>query len=94
MTLNPCAPTGVHVLRSDEVLALPVRHSGHSAYEGASIADLTEAMGITAAEPLCGFLLEADLIGRRSAGYRRRSARSPFAALQEPDVVDALGRFY
>lgn len=61
-------------------------------YEGASIADLTAAMGITPQSLYAAFSSKADLYREALAWYQAHIGSSTAEALEEPDVVAALTR--
>ena len=61
-------------------------------YEGASIADLTAAMGITPQSLYAAFTSKADLYREALAWYQARIGAPAAAALQEADAVAALSR--
>lgn len=62
-------------------------------YEGASIADLTQAMRITPQSLYAAFKSKADLYRETLDWYRSEVGTSFRRALEEPDVVSALQRF-
>ncbi|WP_420908395.1 TetR/AcrR family transcriptional regulator [Aureimonas altamirensis] len=61
-------------------------------YEGASITDLTAAMGITPQSLYAAFTSKADLYREALAWYQAHIGASTARALQEADVVMALAR--
>lgn len=61
-------------------------------YEGASIADLTKAMGITPQSLYAAFSSKADLYREALGWYQSKIGRFSTAALEEPDVSIALER--
>ncbi|OJU84937.1 MAG: TetR family transcriptional regulator [Shinella sp. 65-6] len=61
-------------------------------YEGASIADLTAAMGITPQSLYAAFTSKADLYREALAWYQANIGASTARALEESDVVKALAR--
>lgn len=61
-------------------------------YEGASIADLTAAMGITPQSLYAAFTSKADLYREALAWYQANIGASTARALEESDVVTALAR--
>lgn len=61
-------------------------------YEGASIADLTAAMGITPQSLYAAFVSKADLYREAVAWYQAHVGASTAEVLEEPDAVAALTR--
>ncbi|MGF0540325.1 TetR/AcrR family transcriptional regulator [Agrobacterium sp. ES01] len=61
-------------------------------YEGASIADLTKAMGITPQSLYSAFSSKADLYREALDWYQSRIGAFAIAALEEPEVTTAIER--
>lgn len=61
-------------------------------YEGASIADLTKAMGITPQSLYAAFSSKADLYREALGWYQSNIGGFAIATLEEPDVIIALER--
>jgi AcrR family transcriptional regulator len=59
-------------------------------YEGASIADLTEALGITPQSLYAAFKSKAELYREALAWYQREIGNYAVEALQRPDVFEAI----
>lgn len=76
----------------DEVLAKAAQTFWRLGYEGASIADLTAAMGITPQSLYAAFTSKADLYREALAWYQTHVGASAARALEEPDVAAALAR--
>ncbi|HEY8548481.1 MAG TPA: TetR/AcrR family transcriptional regulator [Vicinamibacterales bacterium] len=77
----------------DEALAKAAETFWRLGYEGASIADLTAAMGITPQSLYAAFSSKADLYREALAWYQARVGMSAGRALaEESDVVNALAR--
>jgi AcrR family transcriptional regulator len=77
----------------DEALADAMETFWRRGYEGASIADLTEAMGITPQSLYAAFGSKAALYREALAEYRRRMGAANVRALtEEPSAVTALDR--
>ncbi|MDH7804483.1 MULTISPECIES: TetR/AcrR family transcriptional regulator [unclassified Rhizobium] len=74
----------------DEVLAKAAETFWRLGYEGASIADLTAAMGITPQSLYAAFTSKADLYREALAWYQAHIGASTARALEESDVVAAL----
>ncbi len=75
-----------------EVLAKAVKTFWRLGYEGASIADLTAAMGISPQSLYAAFSSKADLYREALSWYQARVGASTARALEEKDVVAALSR--
>lgn len=76
----------------DEVLAKATDTFWRLGYEGASIADLTAAMGITPQSLYAAFSSKADLYREALAWYQTHIGASTARALEEGDAVTALVR--
>ncbi|WP_313015329.1 TetR/AcrR family transcriptional regulator [Brevundimonas sp.] len=76
----------------DEALAKAAETFWRLGYEGASIADLTAAMGITPQSLYAAFSSKADLYREALDWYQVHIGASTAAALEEDDVVEALTR--
>lgn len=76
----------------DEALAKAAETFWRQGYEGASIADLTAAMGITPQSLYAAFSSKADLYREALAWYQAHIGASTADALEETDVVVALTR--
>ena len=76
----------------DEVLVKAAETFWRSGYEGASIADLTAAMGITPQSLYAAFTSKADLYCEALAWYLTHIGASTARALEEADVTAALAR--
>lgn len=76
----------------DEVLEKAADTFWRLGYEGASIADLTAAMGITPQSLYAAFTSKSDLYREALAWYQAHIGVSTARALQEKDVVTALAR--
>ncbi|RWR31899.1 TetR/AcrR family transcriptional regulator [Sinirhodobacter populi] len=76
----------------NEVLEKATETFWRLGYEGASIADLTAAMGITPQSLYAAFTSKADLYREALAWYQANIGASTARALEESDVVTALGR--
>lgn len=76
----------------DEALAKAAETFWRLGYEGASIADLTAAMGITPQSLYAAFSSKADLYREALEWYQAHIGASTAAALEEDDVVEALTR--
>lgn len=76
----------------DEALANAAETFWRLGYEGASIADLTAAMGITPQSLYAAFTSKADLYREALEWYQAHIGASTAAALEENDVVVALTR--
>ncbi|KJF71057.1 TetR/AcrR family transcriptional regulator [Agrobacterium arsenijevicii] len=74
----------------DEVLAKAAETFWRLGYEGASIADLTAAMGITPQSLYAAFTSKADLYREALAWYQAHIGASTARALEASDVVAAL----
>ncbi|WP_322417339.1 TetR/AcrR family transcriptional regulator [Mesorhizobium huakuii] len=76
----------------DEVLEKAAETFWRLGYEGASISDLTAAMGITPQSLYAAFTSKADLYREALAWYQAHIGASTARALEESDVVSALAR--
>ncbi|QCN99535.1 TetR/AcrR family transcriptional regulator (plasmid) [Azospirillum argentinense] len=76
----------------DEALAKAADTFWRLGYEGASIADLTAAMGITPQSLYAAFASKADLYREALEWYQATVGASTAAALEEGDAVVALTR--
>lgn len=76
----------------NDVLEKAVETFWRLGYEGASIADLTAAMGITPQSLYAAFTSKADLYRDALAWYQANIGASTACALEESDVVTALAR--
>ncbi|MFD2238210.1 TetR/AcrR family transcriptional regulator [Aureimonas populi] len=76
----------------DEVLEKAAETFWRLGYEGASIADLTAAMGITPQSLYAAFTSKADLYREALAWYQAHIGASTARALEENDVVAGLTR--
>ncbi len=76
----------------NEVLEKAAETFWRFGYEGASIADLTAAMGITPQSLYAAFTSKADLYREALAWYQTYIGASTARALEENDVVTALAR--
>lgn len=76
----------------DEALAKAAETFWRLGYEGASIADLTAAMGITPQSLYAAFSSKADLYREALKWYQVHIGASTAAALEDDDVVEALTR--
>lgn len=76
----------------DEVLEKAAKTFWQLGYEGASIADLTAAMGITPQSLYAAFSSKADLYRDALVWYQAHIGASTARALEESDVVSALAR--
>lgn len=74
----------------DAALATAGRTFWRLGYEGASIADLTEALGITAQSLYAAFKSKADLYREALDWYQREIGAYSVAALRKPDVFEAI----
>jgi AcrR family transcriptional regulator len=77
----------------DDALARAAETFWRLGYEGASIADLTAAMGITAQSLYAAFTSKANLYREALGWYRNGLGAAAGAALAQPDVVEALEGF-
>lgn len=75
-----------------EVLARAAETFWQLGYEGASITDLTAAMGITPQSLYAAFTSKADLYREALGWYQTHVGASTARILEEPDVVTALAR--
>lgn len=76
----------------DEALGKAAETFWRLGYEGASIADLTTAMGITPQSLYAAFTSKADLYREALAWYQAHFGASTGHALEEADVAAALAR--
>lgn len=76
----------------DEALATAAQTFWRLGYEGASIADLTAAMGVTPQSLYAAFRSKADLYREALEWYQANIGASTAEALQEGNVVVALSR--
>lgn len=76
----------------DEVLEKAAETFWRLGYEGASITDLTAAMGVTPQSLYAAFTSKADLYREALRWYQSHIGASTARALEESDVVIALGR--
>lgn len=76
----------------DKVLALAGETFWRYGYEGASIADLTAAMGITPQSLYAAFTSKADLYREALGWYQSQIGAFTPAALREPDVIRSFER--
>ncbi len=76
----------------DKALAIAGETFWQFGYEGASIADLTAAMGITSQSLYAAFTSKADLYREALGWYQSQIGAFSVTALREPDVVHAFER--
>lgn len=76
----------------EDVLAKAAETFWRMGYEGASISNLTKAMGITPQSLYAAFSSKADLYRDSLAWYQAHIGASTARALEESDVVAALAR--
>jgi AcrR family transcriptional regulator len=77
----------------DAALARAAETFWRLGYEGASIADLTAAMGITAQSLYAAFTSKAELYREALGWYRKGLGAATAQALAQPEVVAALETF-